>query len=107
MPYVSPGLRCELDLGRVARTPGELNYQFTGIILDYLEEKGLSYQSINDIIGALEQAKDEFQRRIVADYEDTKIQENGDVYASFVGCPNRIVACPCCRGFLRGHEGSL
>lgn len=39
-----------------------------------------NYQGINDIIGALEGAKAEFQRRKVADYEDTKIAENGDVY---------------------------
>jgi hypothetical protein len=39
-----------------------------------------SYQSINDVLGALEGAKLEFYRRIAAPYEDTKIQENGDVY---------------------------
>jgi hypothetical protein len=31
-------------------------------------------------VGALEQAKDEFRRRVVHPYEDLKIKENGDVY---------------------------
>ena len=46
----------------------------------YLEAKGESYKTINDIVGALEGAKAEFQRRIVAPYEDKKRQINGDVY---------------------------
>ena len=41
---------------------------------------GNSYATINDIIGALEGAKMEFYRRVVAPYEDEKIKENGDVY---------------------------
>lgn len=59
--------------------PGDLNYQFTCLIVDYIKCHGLSYQKINDVIGALEGAKLEFQRRIVGPYEDTKIEANGDV----------------------------
>lgn len=59
---------------------GEINYQITKILNTYLQDSGVSYQTINDIIGALEGAKLEFYRRIVVPYEDKKIQENGDVY---------------------------
>ena len=37
------------------------------------------------VIGALECAKLELYRRIAAPYEDTKIQENGEVYTKLVG----------------------
>lgn len=59
---------------------GELNYLFTCIIRNYVRKHGLRYQQINDVVGALEGAKAEFQRRVVVPYEDSKIAENGDVY---------------------------
>lgn len=61
-------------------TPGELNYAITLIINRYYKATGGGYQNINDIVGALEGAKLEFYRRVVAPYEDGKIVENGDVY---------------------------
>lgn len=62
------------------QNPGELNYLFTMITNHYLAAKGLSYQSINDVVGALEGAKQEFYRRVAVDYEEEKLKENGDVY---------------------------
>jgi hypothetical protein len=59
---------------------GDLNYAFTILAVDYLQRKGLNYQSINDVVGAFVNAKDEFNRRVTAEYEDNKIEENGDVY---------------------------
>lgn len=79
MPYISPESRERLRY-HPAKTPGELNYLLTDEIRAYIESKGLSYQTINDIIGALEGAKLEFYRRIAAPYENTKIIENGDVF---------------------------
>lgn len=64
----------------ITENPGDLNYEFTLKIKKYIEVNGLSYQTINDIVGALEGAKLEFYRRVAAPYEDTKIKENGDVY---------------------------
>lgn len=58
---------------------GELNYLVTQLLLEYLETKGLSYATCNDIVGALDNAKDEFKRRVQDPYEDTKIELNGDV----------------------------
>lgn len=62
-----------------ATTPGELNFQITCLIKKYLGDN-LSYSLINDVVGALEGAKLEFYRRVVAPYEDDKILENGDIY---------------------------
>lgn len=64
------------------QTPGGLNYAITELIVAYIANRKLNYQSINDVVGALTCAKDEFQRRIVGPYEDTKIIANGDVYPS-------------------------
>ena len=79
MPYISEQNREDLKR-RYPITPGELNYYLTLLLKEYIKNKGLSYQTINDIVGALEGAKLEFYRRVVAPYEDKKIQENGDVY---------------------------
>jgi len=81
MPYIKQMDREELERGiRKADTAGELNYVFTLYALEYIQRKGLSYQHINDVLGALDGAKLEFYRRLAAPYEDKKIAENGDVY---------------------------
>ena len=49
------------------------------IIHEYIGKKGLSYTHLNDVVGVLESAKAEFQRTVVANYEDKKISENGDL----------------------------
>ncbi|MDC3283262.1 hypothetical protein OAV41_01680 [Planctomycetota bacterium] len=50
------------------------------MIHHYIKYGGLNYQQCNDVMGALTGAQLEFYRRFVADYEDTKIRDNGDVY---------------------------
>jgi hypothetical protein len=80
MPYINQNDRDRLEVGiRPPRTAGELNYLITTLIRDYYTNDP-NYQSINDIVGALEGAKLEFYRRVAAPYEDTKIIQNGDVY---------------------------
>lgn len=79
MPYISQARREDLQVEHV-KTPGELTYDFTLLIMKYVDNQKLSYQTINDIVGALEGAKLEFCRRVVVPYEDAKILENGDVY---------------------------
>jgi hypothetical protein len=59
---------------------GELNYIFTCLMDNYLREN-LSYQKINDCIGALEGAKLELYRRVATPYEIEKCKINGDVYS--------------------------
>ena len=60
--------------------PGDLNYLITRMILRYQEQRGLSYKTINDIVGALEGAKQEYYRRVAIPYENIKIAQNGDAY---------------------------
>jgi len=82
MPYIIQEHRKKLDYRESYEpdTAGELNYCLTKYCLAYIKLKGKSYQSINDVVGALEGAKLEFYRRFAAPYEDEKIKENGDVY---------------------------
>ena len=86
MPYITKINRnvfkkgLEILSGLVV-TPGELNYLFTMLANDYInQKKSKSYQYINDAIGALECTKQELYRRVAAPYEDIKIVNNGDVY---------------------------
>lgn len=77
MPYIK-----DEDRSRAMdepQTAGELNYAVTTLIRDYVGQP-LSYQRINDVLGALEGAKLEFYRRVVVPYENAKMAENGDVY---------------------------
>lgn len=61
-------------------TAGELNYCITSMILGFQDRKGLSYQTINEIVGVLECAKQEYYRRVAVPYEQEKMEINGDVY---------------------------
>jgi len=67
MPYIKEEDRIKLDqyitknLGPI--NAGQLNYIFTKIILEYIKTKNQSYQTYNDIIGALECSKLELYRR--------------------------------------------
>jgi broad-specificity NMP kinase len=61
-------------------SPGDLNYVITKIVHQYVYGvNGLSYSSINEVIGVLECTKQELYRRLAGPYEDRKIKENGDV----------------------------
>ncbi len=77
MPYITQERRDNFDS---ISTPGELNYAFTMVALEYLRMHGKSYDTLNAITGALENCKLEFYRRVVIPYEEEKIKLNGDVY---------------------------
>ena len=79
MPYI-PKIHREQAKKVGAIDAGELNFLLTEVCLDYIHRQGRKYSTFNDIIGALECAKQEFYRRLAAPYEDVKIKENGDVY---------------------------
>jgi hypothetical protein len=81
VPYIEREKRIELvNLTRCPVTAGELNFCITDYINWYVSTKGMSYQTINDVIGACEGAKLEFVRRFMGKYEDQKRIQNGDVY---------------------------
>lgn len=78
MPYIK--FKDRLRASHTPETAGELNFQITSMIQAFVHDNGLTYQTLNDVVGALESVKVEFQRRVVAPYEDIKIATNGDVY---------------------------
>lgn len=84
MPYIKKNERSDYAVfGLEDMSPencGHLNYVFTKIIQSYLAHKGESYQTYNDIVGALDCCKMELYRRKIVPYEDKKIKENGDCY---------------------------
>lgn len=57
---------------------GDINYIVSNIIAEAYKAKP-SYQTINNMIGALEGAKLEFYRRVATPHEELKALENGDV----------------------------
>ena len=59
---------------------GELNFLITNLCIKYIKLHGEKYENFNAVVGALECAKLELYRRKIADYENVKIKENGDVY---------------------------
>lgn len=85
MPYIADFKRQRFEKAFAAMPPaadaGELNYVLTRVALRYLKAKGggHSYQHLNDVLGAFEGAKAEFNRRIVVPYENLKIRDNGDI----------------------------
>lgn len=80
MPYLKPEDRDMSVYVPQMKNAGTLNYVITKIILGYVRQHGLNYQTCNDIMGAMQGAAREFYRRIVGPYENEKIAENGDVY---------------------------
>lgn len=87
MPYI-PGIQrsdVNFDLMQegVDWTPenaGELNFLVSTFIANYIKKKGCNYAVLNEMMGALECAKQEFQRVVISPYEDIKIRDNGPVY---------------------------
>lgn len=81
MPYIPESRRESMG---DALTVGELNYQLTAVMVSYIDNHGLSYDTFNDISGAMTEALAEFRRRVVVPYEDRKKSANGDVYPAYM-----------------------
>lgn len=81
MPYLEQGIRASLEDGRKATKGGELNYQISKLLNDFVAMKQLNYATINEAIGALECAKLEFYARVARPYEELKAKQNGEVYS--------------------------
>ena len=89
MPYIDKTRRRHLD-GRASylespqptspQSVGELTYKLSMQLHHYLGDKGLSYQALAECLGALEGCKADFERRVLAPYEDEAIQRNGDIW---------------------------
>lgn len=80
MPYIDERVREFIEAGAVPKTIGELTYALTKAATEYLDVTGLSFAHASEVITAMECAKLEFYRRVLAPYEDAAIVRNGDVY---------------------------
>lgn len=83
MPYVDMKTRERLDGGGRNNHPqnvGQLTYDLQRCLKRYQEDRGLSYQTLAECLGALEGAKCDLNERIVQPYENRKCEENGDVW---------------------------
>lgn len=86
MPYIKSHLRdallkltvSELMDAALRLDAGDLNFIFSSILWAKWR-KSPSYSTGNAIVGILECCKLEFNRRHLAEYENLKIQENGDL----------------------------
>lgn len=78
MPYIKSEDRTD-PTRRQPETFGELNYAITMLCHEYVKRVGASYTLLSGVVGVLECAKMELYRRVIAPYEDEKIQENGDI----------------------------
>lgn len=81
MPYIKNEARIRIEEGGLPATPGEVNFLVTALLDECIKVWGLSYGTINSLVGALECSKLELYRRIAAPYEDVKVKENGDVFS--------------------------
>ena len=84
MPYIKKEDRQYFDetikaISEDVANEGDLNYIFTSLLHDRIEVEGISYQTLNNLIGVLECCKLELYRVLVGPYEDTKKKLNGSV----------------------------
>ena len=83
MPYIKQEQRPKLDelvedmnSKYLIEANGDLNYVLFAFCKRYVHS---SYNSYKNFCGELRQCATEIERRILGPYEDTKIEENGDV----------------------------
>jgi hypothetical protein len=84
MPYIKKSDRSRFDfyldaLNANIISPGEFNYCVSRLAWDMVKRLGGNYAACNTVIGALECAKLELYRRIIAPYENDCIERNGDI----------------------------
>jgi hypothetical protein len=85
MPYIDRGRRKLLlpligQLGSRIRDAGDLNYVVGQLTRTLAFMLGDNYDAHNSALGAVLLSGKEYYRRVIAPYEDTKIEEEGDVY---------------------------
>lgn len=78
MPYI-PKSEQKLADKNIYNNAGSLNYSIHQMISKYLDGREKRYSTYNEIIGVLDCVKMELYRRLVADYEEEKLAEYGDV----------------------------
>ena len=84
MPYIKKENRERIDpfveeLFDHLKTRGDMNYAITKLLHKYIKREGLRYRNLNDVIGIVECVKLELYRKVIANYENLKIEGNGDI----------------------------
>lgn len=85
MPYITQDRRKRFDydilsLFKFIENEGDLNYCITKLCHLLIKRKwGLSYKTLNKVIGVLGCVKLELYRKVTAPYEDIKENENGPI----------------------------
>lgn len=101
MPYISPLDRVKLDeeidaliaklasigLNSPKKVAEFLNYSVTRLVLGTMTHTGgVKYSQVAMVTGVLQNVADEFYRRVAGPYENSRIEENGDVYEYAMLC---------------------
>jgi len=119
MPYIKPKRQDEIDpfievlansIGGI-QNEGELNYIITQLLIGFMPTD-YHYSDLNTAVGVLACVKTEFERRVVALYEDLKRQENGDVFPEDTKKPKpprytAIIGTNCDAGSVGGPDSVL
>ncbi len=82
MPYIkqSERPRCDLVIEQMQESDIKANGDLNYILFKYCKENiQPSYNNYKNYIGELQETVAEIRRRLLAPYEDAKIEENGDV----------------------------
>ncbi|WP_291321762.1 hypothetical protein [Desulfonatronospira sp.] len=84
MPYIPEERREVFDglleeLSREVQTQGELNYCIFKLSRLIAGRIGYSYDNLSMCSSAMEHARLEWYRKVLAPYEDQKIREHGDI----------------------------
>ena len=86
MPYILPVERTLLEIYELKppETGGQLNYIISRLIARYTEYHKLRYDVITEVRGAVLGALHEYERLVADPYENSKREENGDVWGTLV-----------------------
>ena len=80
MPYIKAERRDNIEEVMEYPESEDINFVMTTLLIDYVNKKGMTYSTINEVLGVLECVKMEFFRRIAIPVENQQLNENGDVY---------------------------
>lgn len=93
MPYIADDKRrADLDSGFEPVSAGELTYLLFRLVRGYWCSRPIGFQTASDILGALRSTQLEFERRLLAPYEDAKKADNRDVEGKIWRVEEKAVA---------------
>lgn len=90
MPYIpverAQQLAQQHNLSDEALRPGDIAWAVSEDIAAYLERNGVSFETLNAMVGVLDNVKNELQSRLINYYERNKRNNGGDdPFAEIIG----------------------